>query len=527
MLIDKIVFVDLTPLSTPTPAIISVFSKIIKRIELPREDDSLTHEELYLANYDLLPIPVENRTWGSWTYFLFWFAEGSSITSLATVGTAVKNGLPFLVAGYMVMTGRPGAVYHVPFPVIVRTSFGQWGRQIMTIIWGNCFYVMLHAIFPSIAHVHNPFSSQVTMIGGRLIGFSVGWVITLACCWIPFHKFQRLVIAKSAIMVFFIFAFFIWVLVKAHGGGAMLTASSTVPKGKTHGWLWVSQFMIQAANQLTFATNNADLTRYAARPNNALFIVSASQVIYGKVLCDPIAILDGFLTQNYDAKTRCGVSFLGLGFSFAQVTTMIIANLISAGNDTAALVPRFIDVKRGAIICMVLAFAITPWNLTRTSFAFTGCLNSYSVLLAGFVGIIACDYFIICKGFYHIHDLFSNRKDSLYYYTNGWNWRAFAAYLLTMIPFLPGFATICGAKNIPEGATKLFDHGSLIQTILAASLYYIFCLLFPPPGGIQEKWNEVEPGDGFVPRVYPEIDGVSFDLENADVEKVLWRVVLM
>jgi cytosine/uracil/thiamine/allantoin permease len=361
---------------------------------------------------------------------------------------------------------------------------------VLNVFSGNCFYVMLHAIFPSIAHVHNPFSSQVTMTGGRLIGFAVGWVVTLACCWVPFHKFQKLVIAKSAVMVFFIFAFFIWVLVKAHGGGAMLTKPSTVPKGETHGWLW-----------------------------------------------DPIAILDGFLTQKYDAKTRCGVFFLGLGFSFAQVTTMIFANLISAGNDTAALVPRFIDVKRGAIICMVLAFAITPWNLTRTSFAFTSYLNryfshlyldeneansgpSYSVFLAGFVGIISCDYFIIRKGFYDIHDLFSGRKEGIYYYTGGWNWRAFAAYLLTMIPFLPGFAAICGAKNIPDGAQKLFALGSLIQTILAAIFYYAFCLISPPAGGIATKWNEIEPGDDFVPRVYPGIDGMSMnDLEKAGVSK--------
>jgi hypothetical protein len=47
---------------------------------------------------------------------------------------------------------------------------------LLTVFSGNCFYVMLHAIFPSIAHVHNPFSSQVTMTGGRLIGFAVGWV---------------------------------------------------------------------------------------------------------------------------------------------------------------------------------------------------------------------------------------------------------------------------------------------------------------------------------------------------------------
>jgi len=89
-----------------------------------------------------------------------------------------------------------------------------------------------------------------------------------------------------------------------------------------------------------------------------------------------------------------------------------------------------------------------------------------------------------------------------------------------MIPFLPGVAAICGAKNIPAGAQKLFALGSLIQTILAAIFYYAFCLISPPAGGIATKWNEIEPGDDFVPRVYPEIDGMSMnDLEKADINK--------
>jgi nucleobase:cation symporter-1, NCS1 family len=60
-----------------------------------------------------------------------------------------------------------------------------------------------------------------------------------------------------------------------------------------------------------------------------------------QVQWDPNAILDGFLTQSYDSKTRCGVFFIALGFSFAQVTTMIFANLIAAGNDTAAMWPKY------------------------------------------------------------------------------------------------------------------------------------------------------------------------------------------
>lgn len=69
-----------------------------------------------------------------------------------------------------------------------------------------------------------------------------------------------------------------------------------------HSQLWIAQFMIQLANQLTFATNNADIARYARKPSDAFwpqivgyplgtgivsffgcFIVSTSGAIYGTV----------------------------------------------------------------------------------------------------------------------------------------------------------------------------------------------------------------------------------------------------
>ncbi|TVY41662.1 putative permease [Lachnellula subtilissima] len=192
-----------------------------------------------------------------------------------------------------------------------------------------------------------------------------------------------------------------------------------------------------------------------------VFIVSASQIIYGKILWDPIAILDGFLTQDYDSKTRCGVFFLGLGFSFAQVTTMIFANLISAGNDTAALVPRFLDVKRGAIIRMILVFAITPWNFTRISFAFTNYLNNYSVFLSGFVGIIAYEYFVIRKGYIDIRDLFSARKERTYCYSGGWNWRALAAYFKAMAPFMP-LISVLSLRSRGRGPPHIETTGGMV-----------------------------------------------------------------
>lgn len=88
----------------------------------------------------------------------------------------------------------------------------------MTIIWtgvqgvsgGNSFYVMLHAIIPSIADVPNPFSADVTMTGGRLIGFSLQWLLTLSCAFFQVHKFKRLIVAKSVIMIACLLSFCVW-----------------------------------------------------------------------------------------------------------------------------------------------------------------------------------------------------------------------------------------------------------------------------------------------------------------------------
>jgi nucleobase:cation symporter-1, NCS1 family len=58
------------------------------------------------------------------------------------------------------------------------------------------------------------------------------------------------------------------------------------------------------------------------------------------LLWDTNAVLDGFLLLNYNATTRAAVFFIALGFGFAQMTSNIFANLISAGNDTSALFTR-------------------------------------------------------------------------------------------------------------------------------------------------------------------------------------------
>jgi NCS1 family nucleobase:cation symporter-1 len=69
---------------------------------------------------------------------------------------------------------------------------------------------MLHAIFPSIAHIPNVFPSDVTMHTGRLIGFILAWICVIGCAYIRPQKLGGLIVFKSGIMMICLIIFFAW-----------------------------------------------------------------------------------------------------------------------------------------------------------------------------------------------------------------------------------------------------------------------------------------------------------------------------
>lgn len=98
----------------------------------------------------------------------------------ALIATALGYGIaaPFLIAN-----GRPGAVFHIKFPVVARASFGIYGaywvilnRVVMSCVWwgvqawigGECVAVMLQAIFPSYARIPDTMSGSGTTTKGEL-----------------------------------------------------------------------------------------------------------------------------------------------------------------------------------------------------------------------------------------------------------------------------------------------------------------------------------------------------------------------
>jgi len=68
----------------------------------------------------------------------------STVSSVMSLGFTARETIPIVFFGFLICsvvitaTGKMGATYHVPFPVIIRSTFGMYGSYPMICI--RCQY---------------------------------------------------------------------------------------------------------------------------------------------------------------------------------------------------------------------------------------------------------------------------------------------------------------------------------------------------------------------------------------------------
>ena len=121
-----------------------------------------------------------------------------------------------------------------------------------------------------------------------------------------------------------------------------------------------------------------DFSRFARKPKDALWsqfftipvgfaitsfigiiVSSSSKVIYGQPIWNPLDLLSNFL-EGANSGERFGVFVISLAFTLAQLGTNIAANSVSAGTDMTALLPRYLNIRRGSYICAIVGLAMCP-----------------------------------------------------------------------------------------------------------------------------------------------------------------------
>ena len=167
---------------------------------------------------------------------------------------------------------------------------------------------------------------------------------------------------------------------------------------------------------------------------------------------------------------------------FANIATNVAGNSIPFANDLMGLFPKFINIRRGQIICAILGFAICPWLIQAKAARFLAFLNGYTVFLGPLIGILLSDYWLVRKGKgFSVRNLYQpGTKNPLYWYTAGVNPRAIAALLVGITPLLPGLAhSINASLPVAKGAQAFYTMSWLVGCLLAMLTYYLLHLAFP------------------------------------------------
>ena len=93
-----------------------------------------------LYNEDLAPVPADGRTWGTWNIAALWVGMAVCIPTytlsagLISQGMSWKQALLTIALGNlivlvpMILNAHAGTRYGIPFPVLLRASFGTVGE---------------------------------------------------------------------------------------------------------------------------------------------------------------------------------------------------------------------------------------------------------------------------------------------------------------------------------------------------------------------------------------------------------------
>lgn len=319
--------------------------------------------------------------------------------------------------------------------------------------------------------------------GYQFLGFVIFWVLSTPFLFIRPEKFKWPFRVTSVYCGLGMICMMIWALATAKGVGPLMTQGQNVPKGwKNSSWLIMAGINQMVGGIAAGITNGSDFSRYAKGPKHYIFgtmlsawivgvlvsfiglvTTSAVQNIYGQVYWNPPDLLMVMMNNgNGSSASRAGVFFLSLGFALTACFENICGNAVAGGIDLAGLFPRYINIRRGALITFAAAWICQPWQLVNRAATFVSVLNSFSVFLSPIMGIMATDFFLLRKQKIRLSHLYQTH-DTSYWFWNGINWRAVVAWPCGWIPTIGGLVlTTSGKTDGPRGLYQLYYMAFLI-----------------------------------------------------------------
>lgn len=449
-----------------------------------------------LWNHDLAPVPIEQRNWTTYNYAALWISMAHCIPTYMMASGLLAAGMNWWQALITILLGNtivlipillnshPGTKYGIPFPVFARSAYGTIGsnvpalmRAIVACGWfgiqawigGEAINTLFAVIIPG---WHNLLGAG---FGGHTttawLSFLIFWGMNIYIIYRGMDLLRAVENWAAPFVLVMTAALLVWAIKQANGIGPLLAEKGQFHSFGTFWKVFIPSLTGMIGFWSTLSLNMPDFTRFgrsqreqmigqvAALPTTmtvfaamGVLITSATVIIYGQAIWDPIQ-----LVSRFSAPLVVAISMFTA--VVATLAVNIAANVVSPANDFANVFPRYINFRTGGLITGIIAIIMMPWKLLADPSGYIfKWLVGYSGGLGSIAGVLIADYWIVRRKELALEDLYLTTGRYA-----GWNWAGIIATLL-------GCALAWGGLVIPP-LRPLYDYAWFVGFLVAGGVY--------------------------------------------------------
>ncbi|ORY81773.1 permease for cytosine/purines, uracil, thiamine, allantoin-domain-containing protein [Leucosporidium creatinivorum] len=501
----------------------------VKAWQLPQPDSNFAPKGTW-TNHDMEPVPPSEWSWTTSTFILYWMSDlvqgstWSAIASLFSLGLTWWEGLLAIFFGGTALcivvsaNGLVGAMLHTPFAVTCRATYGYHfskfcviSRMVIAWFWfsiqtysgGLGVTQLILAMAPSYANFPNHLPASAGVTSQEFLSFFIFWLLQFPFCLVHPRRLRPIFLAKGILLPIVAVGTMGWAIHQAGDqAGPSLSAKSTL-HGKAGFLAFMTAVSSQTGQWVTLACNVGDFSRYLKEPKSALaqilfvpamwsitamfgaIATCCLQAVYGEILYTPFQITQKWLDTG-SSTGRFFAFVCSLAWILGYIGLNITANSISAANDSAALLPRYISIFRGQMIAVTVGvFAFAPWKVMSSASSIVSFAGSYGCVLAPMASVMAADYFFVKGRKIDVPALYD--PHGIYYYAYGVNWRSVCALVIAIGPLIPGMGHALDTSFKIGDWQYLYACSVVYSMVSGALVHIVLSRLFPHEASLIEE----------------------------------------
>src|SRR4051812_32796848 len=202
-----------------------------------------TVAESPLSNGDLAPTEADRRTWGTYDFAALWIGLSIVITTYTLASGLIAAGMTWwqglltvslgnvIVLVPMLLNAHPGTKYGIPFPVLVRSSFGIRGANVAAMARAlvACGWFGIQTWIGALALdtlMSTVWHGWADVGGHKAIAFGALWLIQVAIILRGIEGIKFLESYAAPLLLGSSLALLVWAFSKGGGIGNVFSASS-------------------------------------------------------------------------------------------------------------------------------------------------------------------------------------------------------------------------------------------------------------------------------------------------------------